>query len=414
MTKQLLILGGGTGGVIVANRLRRMDPELAITMIEPSPVHTYQPGLLFVPFGKGTVEEFQRPLERQLHSGVKLLQTKVESVDINAHTVATTSGDTLRYDVLVVATGATLLPEETDGLLGEGWGKNAFTFYDPAGSAALAKAMDSFASGRLVVNVIDMPIKCPVAPLEFSFLAEAFFTDRHVRDQVDITYVTPLDSAFTKPVASARLGRLMEERGIKVIPSFNTGQVDESGNRLISYDGQEVHYDLLVSVPLHGGAPYVSNSPGLGDEINFIPTDEATLQSLVAPEVFVIGDAAGLSVSKAGSVAHFEGEVITKNILAFLAGKPLPARFDGHANCFIETGHRKALLIDFNTSIEPLPGHFPGPFGLPLLKESWLNHLGKLAFETMYWHALLPGISIPLIGPEMPTRGKGSLAVTEL
>ncbi len=412
MKKQIVVLGGGTGGVIAANRLRRMDPDLSITVVEPSPVHTYQPGLLFVPFGKKMVDEFQRPLAQQLRSGVQLLQAEVSSVDITGQTVTTTTGKTIEYDILIVATGASLLTEETEGLLGSGWGRDVFTFYDAKGSSGLAGAMDALSSGRLVINIIDMPIKCPVAPLEFAFLSDAFFTERHVRDRIEIVYATPLDSAFTKPVAAARLGKLLEERGISIVPSFNTGEVDETEKRLISYDGREIGYDLLVTVPLHGGASYVGNSPGLGDEINFIPTDEPTLQSRVASNVFVIGDAAGLSVSKAGSVAHFEGEVMTSNILAYLAGEPLPARFDGHANCFIETGHRKALLIDFNTSVEPLPGHFPGPFGLPLLKESWLNHLGKLAFETMYWHALLPGISLPLIGPEMPVRGKRMLAGT--
>ncbi len=251
-----------------------------------------------------------------------------------------------------------------------------------------------------------MPIKCPVAPLEFCFLADWFFREKGVRDDVELTYATPLDGAFTKPVASQRLGELLERKGIKMFTEFNTGSVDAEAGKLVSYDDREVPFDLAVVVPLHGGAAFVGRSTGLGDELNFIPTDVHTLQSKAAPNVFVIGDAAGLPTSKAGSVTHFEGEVLTENIRRFLAGEPLDASYDGHANCFIETGFNKAVLIDFNYDTEPLPGHFPTRVGLPLLKESHLNHLGKLMFQWFYWHALLPGHSIPGITSEMPTAGK--------
>ena len=257
-----------------------------------------------------------------------------------------------------------------------------------------------------MVNVVDMPIKCPVAPLEFCFLADWFFTERGVRDRIDITYVTPLDGAFTKPTASARLAGLLAEKDIELVTEFNTGEVDGEGGRLIGYDGREVPFDLGVVVPLHGGAAYVGRSPGLGDELNFVPADEHTLQSKAAPEIFVIGDAANLPASKAGSVTHFEGEVLVENVRRFVAGEPLDASYDGHANCFIETGFGKALLIDFNYDTEPLPGRFPAVVGVPLLKESRLNHLGKLMFQWFYWHALLPGRDIPGIGADMPTAGK--------
>ena len=135
-----------------------------------------------------------------------------------------------------------------------------------------------------------------------------------------------------------------------------------------------------------------------------MPTDQHTLQSEVAPNIFAIGDAANLPASKAGSVTHFEGEVLVENIKRFLAGEALDASYDGHANCFIETGFHKAMLIDFNYDTEPVGGHFPAAVGLPLLKESRLNHLGKLMFQWFYWHALLPGRDIPGIGSDMPDR----------
>ena len=405
--KHVLILGGGTGGTITANRLRRMLPHsVDITVVDCNDDHVYQPGLLFVPFGLTDAGDLVRPRRRQLHDGIDYVQATVERVDTVGNQVSLVGGRTLLYDVLVVATGAILMPEETEGLAGPGWGEKVFTFYSLDGARGLEPALANFTAGRIVVNVVDMPIKCPVAPLEFCFLADWFFREKGVRDQVALTYVTPLDGAFTKPVASRRLGELLAQKNIEVVTEFNTGSVDAPAGKLVSYDGREVPFDLGVVVPLHGGAEFIGRSPGLGDELNFIPTDAHSLQSKAASNVFVIGDAAGLPVSKAGSVTHFEGEVLAENIRRFLSGESLDASYDGHANCFIETGFGKAVLIDFNYDTEPLPGHFPTRVGLPLLKESHLNHLGKLMFQWFYWHALLPGHSIPGVASDMPTAGK--------
>ena len=410
--KKLVILGGGTGGTLAANRLRkRFDrTKLEIDVVDQNNDHVYQPGLLFVPFGLADAGEITRRRDRQLHKGINYHESAIQSVDIDANKVLLADGSTLAYDVLLIATGSVLQPEETEGLLGPAWMDSVFTFYDIPGATALAEKLDGFVAGHLVINVIDMPIKCPVAPLEFAFLADWFFTDRGVRDNITITYVTPLDGAFTKPVASATLGSLLAEKNIEVVTEFNTGEVDSEAKKLIAYDGTEVPFDLAVVIPLHGGSSYVSRSPGLGDEFGFIRTDKATLQSHARPNIFVLGDAADLPASKAGSVTHFEGEVLVENMEAFLDGRELTERFDGHANCFIETGFSKALLIDFNYDNEPVGGHYPGPVGLPLLKESRMNHLGKLMFQSFYWHALLPGRDIPGIGPDMPKAGKRKVA----
>jgi sulfide:quinone oxidoreductase len=316
-------------------------------------------------------------------------------------------GTILPYDVLVVATGVTLQPEETEGLTGPGWNDRMFTFYDVAGAEQLARALDAFDGGRVVVNLVDMPIKCPVAPLEFAFLADSYFAERGIRDRVELTYVTPLDGAFTKPVASERLAGLLAGKGVELVTEFAVGEVDGDGRRLLSWDEREVPFDLLVTVPLHGGAAYVGRSEGLGDDLGFVPTDQATLQSLARPNVFAIGDATNVPISKAGSVTHFEADALEENVVRFLGGRELSATYDGHANCFIETGFGKALLIDFNYETEPLPGRFPTAVGpLQLLKETRLNHLGKLMFQWLYWHVLLPGRDIPGISPEMTTSGK--------
>ena len=333
MVTRIVILGGGTGGTLTANRLRHaLGGAAKIAVVDQDDAHVYQPGLLFVPFGLAHLDEITRPRGRQLHADIGYHRAAVDHVDLDSDRVWLDDGSTLDYDVLVVATGSTLMPEETEGLNGPGWMEKVFTFYTPEGAVSLHEALERFDGGRLVVGVVDMPIKCPVAPLEFCFLADWYFRERDMRDRVELSYVTPLDGAFTKPVAAATLAHLLDEKGIKLVTEFNTGEVDGKAAKLVSYDDREVPFDLAVMVPLHGGAPYVGRSPGLGDELNFIPTDEHTLQSKARPNVFVIGDAANLPTSKAGSVTHFEGEVLVKNIQRFLAGED--------ARCHVRRTHQ--------------------------------------------------------------------------
>ena len=417
MTKRIVILGGGTGGTLTANRLHRhfrhhgsQHQPVEIIVVDQYDHHVYQPGLLFLPFGLAQRSEIVRPRHEQLHRDIEFVQDLIDHVDIHADTVYLEGGRELPYDVLVVATGAILAFDETDGLTGPGWNEKVFTFYDLAGATGLAAALDRFEGGKLVVNVVDMPIKCPVAPLEFCFLADWYFTDRGIRDKVELTYVTPLDGAFTKPVASMALASLLEEKGVLLVTEFNTSAVELSaeglGGKLVGYDGREVPFDLAVVVPMHSGAEFVGRSEGLGDDLNFVPTDKNTLQATAKSNIFSLGDATNVPASKAGSVTHFEGEVLVENIIRYLDHKELDSAYDGHANCFIETGFGKALLIDFNYETEPLTGHYPTAVGLPLLKESRMNHLGKLMFQWVYWHALLQGRDIPGIGADMPESGK--------
>lgn len=397
MPKHLLILGAGTAGTLMANHLRRRlsRSEWQLTVVDRSDRHLYQPGLLFLPFGTYEESQIIRPTRDFLPRGVEFRRAEVERIVPTDKTVLFKGGESLSYDVLLVATGCRTAPEETEGMLGPKWRVNVHDFYTLDGARALRDKLAAFEGGRVVVHVNEMPIKCPVAPLEFTFLADTFFRERGLRDKVSLTYVTPLSGAFTKPKASKKLGHLLGDKGIELVADFVAEKVDQENDKLVCFDGREVPYDLLVTTPTNMGDEAVRRS-GLGDDLDFIPTHKHTLQSLQHPDVFVIGDATNLPASKAGSVAHFESETLAENVLRHIRGEPLAEGFDGHSNCFIESGNGKALLIDFNYDYEPHEGNFPFAFGpLKLLEESRLNHWGKLAFRHVYWHLLLKARPLP-------------------
>ncbi len=399
MTRRLVVLGAGTAGTMIVNRLRRKLPgdEWEITVVDRDDVHPYQPGYLLLPFGTYDAAQLTKPRHELVADGVDLVLGEVDRVNADGQTVHLANGRTLDYDYLVIATGTSPRPDQTPGMLGAEWRRSIFDFYTLEGAQALATALAEFDHGRLVVHVTEMPIKCPVAPLEFTFLAEAWLRERGLRDRVELVYVTPLPGAFTKPVASEHLGGLLEERKVVVETDFLIESIDNERKCLVSYDEREVPFDLLVTVPLNMGADFVARS-GLGDELNYVPVDKHTFLSTTHDNVFAIGDASNIPTSKAGSVAHFSVEVFVNNFLQHIAGSPMTGSFDGHANCFIESGDRKALLIDFNYDTEPLTGTYPLPYAGPLglLKETRANHLGKLAFRWIYWNVLLPGRPLPL------------------
>lgn len=408
--KKLLILGAGTAGTMMLNKLRKKlnKNDWEITIVDKDPNHYYQPGFLFVPFGIYTKEEIVKPKEKFFPRGTRAIWDEVEKIDAKEQVVHLKEGESLNYDLLLIATGCAPDPAETPGLKAELWQKDIFSFYDYEGACLLADKLKDWEGGKLVINIADMPIKCPPAPLEFAFLAEAFFTGKNMRDKVDITFVTPMSGAFTKPVASRMLEGLLAERNIKVVPDFYIEKVDTAKKQIIAYDDQAIDFDLLVAIPVNKGAEMIGES-GLDeqDDLNYAITDKETLQSKQYPNIFIIGDATNLPASKAGAVAHFEGEVLTENILDFIAGRPLSQQFDGHSNCFIETGYGKASVIDFNYAVQPLPGKFPipGVGPLSLLGVSRINHWGKLAFKWAYWNMLLRGLPFP-ISTKMSMAGK--------
>ncbi len=405
--KSLLILGAGTAGTMVAHKLRHLvDSGWQITIVDQEPVHYYQPGYLFMPFGIYDKKDVIRPKLDLMPHGVALRFGRIVALDPQARCVELSNGEKLVYDMLLIATGAEVQPDQTPGLGGPEWGRSIHTFYTFAGAAALAPALRDWKGGRLLLNVVENPIKCPVAPLEFLMLADAFFVENGLRDRVELVYATPLSGAFTKPKAAERLGHLLTAKNIKLETDFVLERVDPEAKKIVSYDERELAYDLLVSVPVNMGASFIQ-AAGLGDELNFVRVDKRTLRAEGHDNIFSLGDAANTPASKAGSVAHFEVEGFAENFVRYIKGGELKPLFDGHANCFVETGHGKGLLIDFNYDTEPLPGTYPlpaiGPFSL--LNESRINHWGKLAFRWIYWNVLLKGLPMP-VPTQMSMAGK--------
>jgi sulfide:quinone oxidoreductase len=407
--KKLLILGAGTAGTMMANRLRRKlsASEWKIDIVDQYPKHYYQPGFLFMPFGIYSEKDVIKPKQKFIPGNVRYIEAKIDRIDPENNRVFFESNNHIDYDVLIIATGVKTAPDQTEGMLSDDWRKRVFDFYTFKGASTLRNALRDWNGGKLVVHISEMPIKCPVAPLEFAFLADWWLTKRGLRKKSEIIYVTPLDGAFTKPIASKVLGHLLEKKRINVVTDFNIARVDNEQHKIVSWDEKEVAYDLLVTVPTNMGDAAIERS-GLGDELNFVATDRRTLQSKQHQNIFVLGDATDLPSSKAGSVAHFQSEGLSENILHYIKGEPLEPQFDGHANCFIESGYGKAFLLDFNYDVQPVPGKYPLPFVGPftLLRETRLNHLGKMAFKWIYWNLLLKSVPMPGIGHQMSCVGK--------
>jgi sulfide:quinone oxidoreductase len=397
--KRLLVLGAGTAGTMLANKLRRRLPrdEWNLTIVDQDETHPYQPGYLFLPCGMCKPEDIVRPRARFIPDGVDLKIGVIDRVLPGESRVLFVDGTHLLYDYLVVATGTTPRPDQTPGMMEGEWRASVHEFYTYEGSMALRQRLATWTGGRLVVHITEEPIKCPVAPLEFAFLAEAFFRKKRMRERVEIVYATPLDGAFTKPLASKLLGGMLDKRRIRLEADFAIERVDTDARTIVSYDERVIPFDLLVTVPVNMGADFVARS-GLGDDLNYVRVDKETFLSRDWPNIFAIGDAANLPTSKAGSTAHFAVEIFAHNFLQHVRGDPMTARFDGHANCFIEAGDGKALMIDFNYDTEPLPGTYPLPVigPLSLLRETTANHRGKQLFRWMYWNLMLPGRPMPV------------------
>lgn len=413
--KKIVILGSGAGGTMVAAKLRRHlnEREWQITIIDNDEMHHYQPGWLFIPFGIYTPADCMKPKRNFIPKGVNFVLDEVVGVNPENRRVEAKNGK-YEYDWLVIATGCRIAPEEVEGL--EKWKpdpkSNVHSFFTLESAVALFKKLKYFKKGKMIFNIAEMPHKCPVVPMEFIFMADWFFSINGVRDNIEIEFVTPNTGIFTKPIATKVLSVAAEEKNINVVPNFHLVSVNQEEGYLESATGDQAQFDLLVSTMPNLGANYVEES-GLGDGMGYVLTDNFTLRAEKWDNIYVVGDATNVPTSKAGSVAHYEADIVVDNMLLEIDGQAPKPVFDGHSTCFIVSGYDKAYLFDFNYKTEPLPGKFPfpglGPFDL--VGESNINYWGKMMFKWVYWNLLLSGQDLPL-EPQMNMAGKSWPSIT--
>ena len=386
--RNVLILGAGAGGTIVANMLRKelSEAEWQITIIDRDERHHYQSGYLFIPFGVYGEQDVLKPKKEFIPQGVQFVVDEITRIDPSQRRVETRMGH-YDYDWLVIATGCNIYPSEIEGML-EAWREDIFDYYTLDGAVALRRKLKYFDAGRLVLNIAEFPYKCPIAPLEFVFMADWFFTVNGVRDKIEIEF------------------QVAVQKNIKVTPYFDLARVNAKDKTIESHKGELIGYDLLVAIPPNMGDRALIDS-GISDPVGFVSTNNETLQADGYERIYVIGDTTNVPASKAGSVAHYMAYTLVDNLMREIDGYPPKSKFDGHATCFLASGFEKAILLDFNYKVEPLPGKFPfpgmGPFSL--LQESLSNHWGKMMFRWVYWNLMMKGLDLPL-EPQMNLAGK--------
>jgi sulfide:quinone oxidoreductase len=370
---RIAIVGGGTGGTVLANRLAdRLGPELKsgdveVTLINDGPDQVYKPKFLYVPFGEATVEEAHQPIVDLLDRDVEFVVDRVTGIDTDGKSLSLLEGGSLAYDYLVVATGANLAPDEVPGLREDG-----HHFYGPAGAERLRDELATFDEGHLVLSVIGVPHMCPAAPVEFVLMVDEWLRERGRREDVEITYTYPIQRIHgLQPVADwAR--PLFEERDIEAETFFNPEEVDPDEQVLHTMEGTELDYDLLVAIPPHEGSPLVAEA-GLGDD-GWVAVDNETLAAEHAEDVYAIGDAADVPTSKAGSVAHYEAGHVADRLVSQVRGQVPTATYDGKTICFIEAGTDEGTFVEFSYDRDPEP-----------TEPNQLVHWGKLAYNESYW-----------------------------
>jgi len=374
MTEHVVIVGGGTGGSVLANDLAdRLEPELdagdvRITLINDDADHVYKPVWLYVPFGQREPDDGRRPLEDLVDDRVDIRIDRVTEIDTDAERLESMEGDdTIEYDHLVLATGSTLVPEEIPGLADGG-----HDYYSESGAVDLRDELLSLTEGRLVLSVVGTPHMCPAAPLEFVFMADDWLRERGLREDVEITYTYPIQRVHGNPHIAEWARPIMEERDIDVETFFNAESVDPEAETITSMEGTELDYDLLVTIPPHGGVDLIEEA-GLGDD-GWVDVDKHTLEAEAAENVYALGDTADTGVPNAGSVAHYQAGVVGQRLASEIRGRPATATYDGKTLCFIETGMDAASFVEFDYETPPAPAP-------PSEKLHW----SKLAYNEAYW-----------------------------
>jgi sulfide:quinone oxidoreductase len=375
---RVVILGGGVGGTIVANLLARKlrgavdDGQVSITVVEQFGNHVYQPGFMYITFGSETAAHLQRPERSLLDERVALVIDEVTRVDETTRTVELVSGSKLEYDHLVLATGARIAPEEIEHFATE-----AHHFYTADAAQRLRQALDAFTGGSIVIAIAGMPYKCPPAPLEVSFLIEAELRERGLRDRSAVHFCSPIGRAFTIETVSEMATPVLEEKGIELHTFFNVEAIEPTRKVVQSLEGEELRYDLLVLVPPHHGQRFLIDSGLAPAPGGWLPTDHHTLQVGGRSNVYALGDATDLPLSKAGSTAHFEAPIVAERVAAAIQGREPAgkhANYSGRVVCFFEIGDGKGTLLRFDYDHPPQPP-----------KPSRVWHLGKVLFNKAYW-----------------------------
>jgi sulfide:quinone oxidoreductase len=382
--ERILILGGGVGGTLTANLLvKRLRPrlksgEVTITVVDQTGEHVYQPGFMYIALGGERAANLQRPERGLLDPRITLVVGEVDKVDETARIVHLADGERLAYDYLVLATGSRIVPEAIDHFTTE-----AYHFYTAEAARRLRSGLDAFDGGRIVIGIAGMPYKCPPAPLEVAFLIEAELRERGLRDRSELHFCSPISRAFTIETVSEMATPILENRGIELHTFFNVEAIDPARKVVQSLEGEELPYDLLILVPPHKGAQFLIDSGLAPAPGGWLPTDRATLQVGGRPNVFALGDATDLPLSKAGSTAHFEAPVVTERIVAAIEGREVDHRrgdYLGKVMCFFEIGDGKGTLLQFDYEHPPRP---------PKPNQLW--HLGKIVFNKTYWHTVPKG-----------------------
>jgi len=376
--RTVVVLGGGTGGLVAARSLRRrLDPTDRVVVIDRSPTYLFAPSLLWVMTGARRPEQLSADRHRLRRRGIEVLDAEVHDIDLT-HRRVKTSDTEVAFDRLVIALGAELAPDALDGFT-----EAAHNIYTLDGAMAAAAALTRFDGGRLAIIVSSLPYKCPAAPYETAFLAEALLRRRSVRDRTSIDLYTPEPAPMPTagPVLGAALAAMLAERGITFHPNHTVERIDAAAAELVLGDGRRAGFDLLLGVPAHR-APTVLASTGLPVANGFLPVDATTLATS-AEGVFALGDVTTIPVGggkflpKAGVFAEAQAKVIARNLAAELTGKPGAARFDGAGACFVELGDGRAAFAT---------GDFYAPDGpkIQLRRPGRQWHLAKVAFEQ-YW-----------------------------
>ncbi|MEF8820821.1 MAG: FAD/NAD(P)-binding oxidoreductase [Halovenus sp.] len=372
MSDHIVILGGGTGGTVLANNLaERLGSEIdsgdvRVTLINDDPEHVYKPVWLYVPFGTREPEDGRRPLADLVDDRVELKIDRVTAIDPDAQQLHSTGEvGPIQYDKLVVATGSTLAPDEIPGLAEAG-----HDYYSESGALELQDELLSFTEGHLVLSVIGSPHMCPAAPLEFVFMADDWLRERGLREDVEITYTYPIQRVHGNPHIAEWARPIMDDRDINVETFFNPEEIDDG--TIHTMEGSELSYDLLVAIPPHRGLDLLTEA-GLGDS-GWVDVDKHTLEAEHAANVYALGDAAATGVPKAGSVAHYQAGVVSQRLASEVRGRPATARYDGKTLCFVETGMDSASYVEFDYEHPPSPAP-------PSEKLHW----SKLAYNESYW-----------------------------